>query len=140
MKRYIDFELIEKYPNKYGFTPKNIKTVKVLDWERLKKLTWFNEALIKRGHWWCHLEGCNPEGQKYCDDDEFWIGFSEEGKVDFWFSAMEGMCSYKFDKFYDAHEIENKYDMHVQANAIRYLNKLVDEGIISKPETANRAN
>jgi hypothetical protein len=133
-KRYIDYKLIDRIPNKYGFTPKNIKKVKVLDWKKLKQHTWFNQAMTKTGRWWCHLEGCNPEGKRYSDSDEFWIGFSEEGKVDCHFTAYEGMCSYNFDKFYDINEIENKYDMQVQANAIRYLNMLVDEEIISKPE------
>lgn len=36
MNGYLDFELMKKYPNKYNLTPKNMKTVKVLDWDRLK--------------------------------------------------------------------------------------------------------
>lgn len=135
MRKYIDYKLIEKFPNKYDFTPKNIKSVHVLNWDELKKHTWFNEAMKNTGHWWCHLEGCSIADRKDWDDfSEFWIGFSEEGKVDYYFSTCEGMCGYVFDKFYDINGIENKYDMHVQANAIRYLNMLVDKGIISKPE------
>lgn len=134
MGRYIDFDLIKKYPNKYGFTPKNIKKVKVLDWGKLKEHTWYNQAMIKTGHWWCHIEGCNLEGKPFCDDDEFWIGFSEEGRVDCHFTCFEGMCGYNFKEFYKAEEIENKFDMQMQVNAIKFLNMLVDEGIISKPE------
>lgn len=37
MNSYLDFDLMKKYPNKYNLTPKNIKTVKVLDWDRLKE-------------------------------------------------------------------------------------------------------
>ena len=40
------------------------------------------------------------------------------------------MCHYRFDKFYDAKSIENKWDMNVQVNAMRYLNMLLDEGIV----------
>lgn len=43
-KKYIDFDLIKQYPNKHNFTPKNIKQLKVLDWDRLKQIMWFNEA------------------------------------------------------------------------------------------------
>lgn len=38
MNGYLDFDLMKKYPNKYNLTPKNIKTVKVLDWDSLKNI------------------------------------------------------------------------------------------------------
>ncbi len=129
MNKYMDFDLIKRYPNKYNLTPKSIKTLKVLDWERLKKYTWYNQAKKATGDWWCHLEGCQSEG-KYDDFNEFWIGFDEKhNKIDYHFSAMEGMCNYIFDEFYK--DIENKYDLQVQVNAIKYLNRLIDEGILS---------
>ena len=40
------------------------------------------------------------------------------------------MCGYIFDEFYKVDEIENKWDMNVQVNAMRYLNMLFDEGIV----------
>ena len=40
------------------------------------------------------------------------------------------MCRYIFDEFYKANEIENKWDMNVQVNAMRYLNMLLDEEIV----------
>lgn len=127
--RYIDFDLIRKYPNKHNLTPKSVKKLKILDWDRLKKETWLNKAMFS-GKWWCHLEGCNLDG-KYNDEDEFWIGFNEENdKIDLNFSSYEGMCGYTFNKFYDVSEIENKYDMVVQVNAIRWLNRLIDDGIL----------
>lgn len=124
----MDFKLIEQYPNKYNLTPNNIKTLKILDWDRLKKHTWYNEAMKKTGKWWCHLEGCNIGGQ-YDDMDEFWIGFNEkDNKIDCNFSCWEGMGKYLFDEFYK--ETENKYDLQVQVNAIKYLNMLIDEKIL----------
>ena len=127
-KLYMDFDLIKKYPNKYNLTPKSIKKLKVLDWERLKKHTWYNEAMKDTGKWWCHLEGCQLNG-KYDDFDEFWIGFNEDNnKIDFHFSAYEGMCNYIFDEFYKG--TENKWDLQVQVNAIKYLNMLIDEEIL----------
>ena len=127
---YIDFDLIKQYPNKHNLTPKNIKKLKILDWDRLKKETWLNKAMTN-GTWWCHLEGCNLSG-RYDDEDEFWIGFNEDNStIDCHFSCYGGMCWYKFDKFYRAQEISNQFDMNVQVNTIRWLNKLIDSGILA---------
>ena len=132
MKRqYLDCDLVRQYPNKYKLTPEKIKQLKVLDWDRLKTKTWFNKAMEKPC--WCHIEGSqhpNSNGQ-FFDDDSFWIGFYEDGRVDHHFNCYEDMCRYNFENFYDIKEIENKYDMHVQVNAIKYLNELLDEGILA---------
>ena len=126
--KYIDFELIKKYPNKYNLTPKSIKSLKVIDWDRLKEKTWFNEAMLPNKVW-CHLEGV---GVGYFGDyeNDFWIGFYEDGKVDYSFSCREGMCHYNFEQFYNVYEIENKYDMGIQVAAIKWLNMMIDEGIL----------
>ena len=122
-----NFKLIEEYPNKYNLTPKSIKKLKILDWDRLK--TWHNNAMLS-GNWWCHLEGSNLKGN-YDDEDEFWIGFNEiNNKIDCHFTSYGGMCHYRFNEFYNACDIENKYDMHVQVNAIRWLNEMIDDGIL----------
>ena len=131
-REYIDFNLIERVPNKYNIKPEDIKKLKVLDWDRLKKHTWYNEGMREAGEWYCCLKGSNGGGV-FCDDDEdmFWIGFNKKnGEVDYWFTSYGGMCGYTFDEFYKADEIENKWDMNVQVNAMRYLNMLLDEGII----------
>lgn len=131
MKRYIDFKLIEKHPNKYNLTPKNIKKLKILNWDKLKKYTWYNSAMKKTGEWWCHLEGSGGGGWFGDNEDTFWIGFrKEDNKIDCHFTSCEGMCHYKFEKFYDVYNIENKWDMNVQVNTIKFLNMLIDEGIL----------
>ena len=123
----MNLDLIKQYPNKYNLTPKKIKKLKILDWNRLKKYTWHNNAM-KSGNWWCHLEGCQIKGD-YNDYNEFWIGFNENNnKIDCNFSCWHGMGNYKFDKFYK--EVGNKYDLQVQVNAIKYLNMLIDNGIL----------
>ena len=129
--RYIDFNLIDKYPNKYKITPEKIKKLKILDWGKLKERTWHNNAMLS-GNWWCHLEGSQKEGQPYNDeDDEFWIGFNEDNdKIEYDFTSYGGLCLYKFRKFYDGNTIENKYDMQVQANTIRWLNMMIDDGVL----------
>ena len=136
--RYIDYDLIQKYPNKYNLTPKMISNLRVLEWDKLKKVTWFNEAIYKssRNKVWCHLEGCNVDG-KYNDEDEFWIGFYSDGRIRYSFSCFGGMCSYNFNEFYAVEKIENKYDMGVQVNAVRWLTNLIDQGILEVADDKN---
>lgn len=131
MNKYIDFDLIKKNPNKYNIKPKDIKRLNVLDWDKLKEKTWYNEAKKKTGEWYCNLEGSNGGGYYDNDEDEFWIGFNKNnGEVDYHFTSREGMCGYTFDEFYNADSIENKWDMNVQINAMKFLNMLLDEGIV----------
>lgn len=128
--KYIDYSLIERYPNKYNLTTESIKSFKILNWDELKKKTWLNKAMTS-GTWWCHLEGCQSENQKYDEENEFWIGFNENNnEIDYYFTTFGGMCGYKFDKFYSMKHIENKYDMQVQVNVIKWLNMMIDEGIL----------
>lgn len=128
MNKYVDFDLIKKVPNKYNLTPKLIKRLNVLDWNKLQEFTWHNSAM--EGEWWCHIEGCNDK-EKYDNFDEFWIGFNKvTDEVDYWFTTWEGLGSYEFDSFYNIADIENKADMMVQVNAMRFLNKLLDEKIV----------
>ncbi len=68
-RKYIDFKLIEKVPNKYNIKPGDIKKLNVLDWDKLKKNTWYNDAMKKTGEWYCHLEGSNGGGF-YGDDED----------------------------------------------------------------------
>lgn len=98
----------------------------MLDWDKLKKKTWCSKAIKKTGAWYCHLEGSNGD-----DVDEFWIGYNmKNGGVDYWFTSCKGMYGYTFNEFYKADSIENKWDMNVQINAMRYLNILLDEGVV----------
>lgn len=128
--RYIDFDLIKQYPNKYNITPEKIIHLKILNWSRLKEFTWNNEALKSTGTWWCHMEGCNLDG-KYDDSSEFWIGFREEDNcIHCSWTCYEGMCRYIFKEFYKIGDIENDYDMNVQVNTIRWLNEMIDGGIL----------
>lgn len=130
-RRYIDFKLIEKVPNKYNIKPEDIKKLKVLDWDKLKEKTWYDVAMEDTGEWYCHLGGSNGGGLYGQDRDEFWIGFNKkDGKVDYGFTSYEGMCKYKFNEFYKVDEIENEWDMNVQVNAMKYLNMLLDEEIV----------
>lgn len=123
--RYIDFELIKKCPNKYNLKPKDIKRLYVIDWDRLKKITWYNKAMDRPCR--CHLI---EYGGNFNDFTDFWMGFYYDGEVDYSFSTYEGMCRYNFENFYDGAEIENKFDMQIQYLAMEFLNKLLDEKIV----------
>lgn len=115
--------------NKHNIQPDMIKKLKILDWKRLKKATWHNDAM-KKGKWYCHLEGAG-KGFYGNSIDEFWIGFNEKNnKIDFNFSCWEGMGTYKFDKFYEFTTDTDKYDMEIQSKAIGWLNKMIDSGIL----------
>ena len=130
-RKYSDFKIIGRVPNKYNIKPEDIKKLKVLDWDKLKKYTWYNEAMKKTGEWYCHLEGSNGGGIYGNNEDEFWIGFNKKnGEVDYWFVSYGGMCDYTFDEFYKSNSIENKWDLNVQVNTLRYLNMLLDEKIV----------
>lgn len=125
-----DMKECEHYltPNKYNLTPKSIKKLKILDWAKLEKITWKNDAM--KGDWYCHLEGA---GHGLYDEpiDEFWMGFNKDNdKIDCNFTAGEGMLSYNFKKFYDPKSIENKWDKEIQSKALAWINELIDNGIL----------
>lgn len=123
-------EVSEKIPNKYNLCVADIANLKIKDWTKLKNKTWFNEAMINSGYWWCHIEGSNGGGV-YDDRDEFWIGFNKnDNAIKFRFSSNEGYTNYLFENFYDINEINNIWDLNVQSNALKYLNMLIDDGIL----------
>ena len=41
-----------------------------------------------------------------------------------------GMCSYKFERFFDESEIENNYDWQIQEKFLDKINELIDLGIL----------
>jgi len=127
----MDKTLFDTVPNKYNLTMKDIRHLKILDWDRLKKACWKNDAMKRTGSWWCHLEGCQLAGKPYNDEDEFWIGFREEDNtVRCHFSSYGGMCGYNFNKFYSPRSVQNDFDIRVQVNTIRWLNMMIDEKIL----------
>lgn len=123
-------KMMDNNPNVHGLTIAKIKKIKVLDWDKLKDECWYNQAMKKTGEWYCHID---EVGTGYYGDgvSDWWIGFNKKnGKVDVHFSCMEGMFSYKFSKFYDLKEINDKYDVMIQVAAIKWLNKMIDKGIL----------
>lgn len=129
-KIYIDYNLIEQYPNKYNFTQDNIKTISVKDWNKLRKETWYNTTLK------CYTKviGCgNNDDYEYLDENEFFIKFYDSNLIKTECTCYSGICAYDFKEFYNPNTIENEYDMQMQVNVIKFLNYLVDNDIVTKP-------
>ena len=130
MNGYIDFNLIKKYPNKYNLTPSNIEKLKILNWEELKKYL-RHKIVLKDGVWWEHFEGCNFDNDKYDDYSQFRIAFNEKSnKIICGFTTYFGCKDYIFNEFYKIKDIEQECDLYVQINTIKYLNMLLDKGIL----------
>lgn len=123
--------------NKYNLKSSDIKKLKILDWDRLKGVTWYNQAMAKSGEWYCHLDGSGKD--VFGDaEDEFWIGFNKKNdKIDFHFTSYGGMCSFKFKKFYDSKDDLNKWGLEIQSKALEWLNSMIDEGILGREQTSN---
>ena len=118
--------------NKYELTISSIKNLQVGDRSKIDKpLFWYND-IIKA---WCIYGSVGK-----FEDSEFWLGIYDEdapaykGEFRFNFTTYMGMCSYIFEKFYDETEIENNHDWQIQEKFLSVINKLLDEGILIRPE------
>ena len=125
---FLDFDLMDEVPNKHCLRPKDISKLVVKDWDRLYPFTTFN--LVKSEPCYCHTEGCNKPNQPYDNKSEFWIGFYVDGRVRYHFTCNNGMYDYKFTLFYKSKDINSWMDMQLQVNTLKFLNMLLDEGII----------
>lgn len=132
---FLDFNLMDEVPNKYCLRVKDISKLIVKDWDKLYQHTWLNTAMPEPCY--CHLEGCNKPDQPYNDENEFWIGFYPDGRIRYHFTCYGGMCNYKFSLFYKGKDINNWMDMQLQVNTLRFLNMLLDEGIVELEEKRN---
>lgn len=126
MSRYIDFKLIEEVPNKYNLTPQSIANLKVLDFEKLKKKC----CWIPAANAWIHREGVGMDLWSYDYINEFYYKIQSNGFIEFKLMCDGGMCWYNPSEFYKSNCIENKWDMEIQAKALRWVNGLIDEGIL----------
>ena len=118
--------------NKYNLKPKDIQKATVIDYERLtREPFWRNDAVGA----WC-LSGGAGKGFHETYVNDYWIGFYDNdakayaGKIRLQCSAWEGMCNYKFNKFFDFREIENEIDLELQEKLLERINWLIDEKII----------
>ena len=129
-EKELNSELTRKYPNRYNLTVEKVKHLKVLDWDKLKKNTVLNTN-HGEGPFYCYSAGSNLDDQPYDDREEVWIAFNEtNGQIKCDFIDYIRNSGYKFDSFYDPGAIHSELDMNVQANAIKWLNKMLDDKIL----------
>lgn len=114
--------------NKYKLTPASVKKLKV-NREKLNKENgfWRNNVIEA----WCISKTIGK-----FDDASFWLGIYDEtakayaGKIRLYFTVMGGMCKYNINKFFDFSEIENEFDLQIQEECMKVLNRLLDEDIL----------
>ena len=126
-----------KVENKYNLKPKDIQKAIILDYEKLKQPPFWRNNVVQA---WCLSGGCG--NGLYDSINSYWIGFYDNnakahaGKIRLSCTSYEGMCSYKFKKFFDYKEIENEVDLRLQELLLSKINWLIDEGIIDIPKSS----
>lgn len=116
-----------KVPNKYNLTPASIKSLKIGDTSKICAPLFWRNDIIKA---WCIGYDTEAATSNYMSPDTFWIGFYDDNKFDFFFTAYAGMFSYEFEGFYKLEEIESLDDFIVQEKFLETINHLIDEGIL----------
>lgn len=118
--------------NKYNLKPKDIENAVILDYNRLHQSPFWRNDVVQA---WCLTGG---SGKGFYDDwlDAYWIGFYDNdekeyaGKIRFYCTTYEDMCSYNFNSFFDYTEIEHEVDLELQEKLLERINWLIDEKII----------
>lgn len=118
--------------NKYNLKPKDIEKAIVLKPEKLQQDPFWRNNVVQA---WCLSGG---SGKGYYGDwmDSYWIGFYDKdakeyaGKIRLDCSAMEDMCNYNFESFFNSDEINNEVDLELQEKLLERINWLIDEEII----------
>lgn len=125
-----------KIKNKYNLTMKDIRKLKIGDRSQLKEpLFWRNTSINA----WCISKTTAKYPVDYVCDTycDYWIGiFDEDSKRKIKFrvdvDSHGGMCTYKFNKFFDYKEIENEMDLEIQEKLLSKINELIDLGVLVK--------
>lgn len=120
-----------KVKNKYNLTYADLNRLKVLNRDKIcEPLFWRNNVIDA----WCIVK--ETADCSFGNKSSFWLGIYDEdakaykGKIRVCFDSYDGMCSYKFKKFFDYQEIENELDLEIQEIFISTINYLLDEKIL----------
>lgn len=112
--------------NKYNLKPNDIKKAIVVSPERLKLKPFWRNELINA---WCLSEGAG-RGFGGSWIDSYWIGFKDDGKIDYHILCWEGMGNYAIKEFFKSNDIECRSDLDIQIKYVKMLNWLIEENII----------
>lgn len=88
---------------------------------------------------WCISGQCGVDRYPICDASEYWLGIYDKPnkngsvKIEVHFNCFSGMCSYKFDNFFDPAEIETEDDYKIQTMFMKRMNDLIDKGVFIVP-------
>lgn len=125
--------------NKYGLTVNRIENeIKVVDWDRLKAYTYADGMFPPVNRWRSYECGCEDISKIYEPSPDLFvqgkISFGkatrfreQEVKCRFW--QENGRIGWKFEKFYEGGLRDA--EMQCQSNMLRFLNLMLDEGIIT---------
>ena len=120
-----------KVKNKYGLDIAAIKRLQVGDRSDIEALAFWHNDVI--GAWCISEAACPAHGL----ETTYWIGIYDidaphyAGKFRFSFETYGGMCTYRFNRFFDYREIENEWDLIIQEKFLSKINELLDNGILA---------
>ena len=117
--------------NKYNLKPTDIKKAIVISPERLKAKPFWRNDVVKA---WCLSEGAG-RGFGGSWIDSYWIGFKDDGKIDFHMNCWEDMANYNIKEFFKPSDIECRSDFDIQLKYVKMLNWLIEENIIKIGDT-----
>lgn len=123
--------------NKYNLTISKIKKLKIKDRSQVCEPLFCRNNVISA---WCiHGHAGTDADVNFCTDNEFFIGVYDEdapayaGKFRVSFDCYGGMCSYKFEKFFQPQDIGYLNDLLIQERFLEKINELLDKGILEVP-------
>ncbi len=121
--------------NKYHLTMGDIKSAKIINWERLNQKPFIRNDVIG-----CYYlrENTNPSKfeESIGDYSEYCIRFypptkeNPNGRVTVKCERLGGVHQYRFNYFYNRSNIHNRRDLEIQEKLLKRLNWLIDEKII----------
>lgn len=118
-----------KVENRYNLTYSTIQNLKVGKCELVSPPLFFWNASISA---WCIYEASDKQYR----ENTYWIGiFADDaplypGEFKFGFSSFTGICSYKFEEFFEPSKIYDEYDLIIQEKFLSKINHLLDLGIL----------
>lgn len=123
--RLIDCHLVDTYPNKYHLLPRSIESLKVKDWDAFKENSFNN--VFKGENWWTHIITIND---RYDTCSFEYSANIETDDVVVRLTTYNGKKTYDLPEFYKVEYIEDQTQMELQAHVIKWLNKMIDNGVL----------